>query len=107
MRAILFRNKSDESVVLLPKKLLILQEIPNTIQNIFFDNRPILLVKEINKTIRFRGLGRSETGEGLNHFNFRGDGAQIKIIFSGDGRGEQISNSSSIIGLMEEKRFEK
>lgn len=70
MRAILFRNKSDESVVLLPKKLLILQEIPNTIQNIFFDNRPILLVKEINKTIRFRGLGRSETGEGLNHFNF-------------------------------------
>lgn len=87
--------------------MLILEGVQDTIQRIFFNRRPELLVKKSSKAIGARALGRPETTKGLNYLNFRSGRAEIKIIFSKDGRENKSSNSFAIGGLEEDKRFEK
>jgi hypothetical protein len=59
VRATLLRNKSDVCMILLIKKMSILEKIPDTSQDIFSDRGPVVFVEEYSETIKARSFGGS------------------------------------------------
>jgi hypothetical protein len=49
-------NQSNEGVILIPQQKIAVEEIPNTLQDILFNNIPVLLVKQSCKAIRSWGF---------------------------------------------------
>jgi hypothetical protein len=57
----LLRNQDNKSVVVLFQKMMLVEEIPYTAENYWFDKRPIFLIKESRKAIRTWGFGSTNT----------------------------------------------
>jgi hypothetical protein len=71
----LFWNQSYVGVVLNLEEMMVLEEIPDAIEDIFLDSRPVFFVEKAIEAIRARGLGGAKIGKGLNNIRFfRGNG---------------------------------
>jgi hypothetical protein len=55
----LFKNKSNERMIMLLLKVVVSKEIPNTRKNHIFDNAPIFFIEKGNEPIRTWSFGRS------------------------------------------------
>ena len=90
MRASLFWDQSYVGVVLNLGEVMVLEKIPDAIENILLESRPEFFVEKAIETIRAKGLGGAKTGEGMNYFFFRRNGAQKGVVFRSDSGREEV-----------------
>jgi hypothetical protein len=80
-RTQLFGYKSNESMVVFLQKMILIKEIPNTVQNNRFHNAPIFLIEQGGEAIWDRSFGSTNTSKSIKNFLFRRNCTQRNIIF--------------------------